>query len=101
MAPAVEVAPVSLTADGMVPSFIPFIISSGVYPPYARCLCLCLEFSHGLLLLLMRTDSVRLHFHPFVSRWQDDSLNLTFRFEIGGGGVVVSASSTGTDSGVQ
>ena len=50
MAPAVEVAPVSPTADGMVPSRIPFIISSGVYPPRARRLCLRLEFSHGLRL---------------------------------------------------
>ena len=50
LAPAVEIASVLLTADGMVPSRIPFIISSGVYPPRARRLCLRLEFSDGLRL---------------------------------------------------
>ena len=78
MAPTVEVVPVLLTVDGMVPSFIPFVILSGVHPPRVRSLCLYLEFSYVLRLLLILIHSVCLQFHPFVSRWQDGSLNLTF-----------------------
>ena len=43
--PAVEVAPVSLMADGMVPSSTPRLSCDGV-SPWARLLRFCFAFSH-------------------------------------------------------
>ena len=44
--PAVDLAPVSLIADGMVPSIMPYI-SSAFDRPFSRLLCFWCAFSQG------------------------------------------------------
>ncbi len=84
--PAVEVAPVSLTPDGMLPSSIPFFICSS--SRRARLLLFMLEFSCGRRVVAFWSccsscillSSRHCHAHPLVSQCFGASVNVTLCF---------------------
>lgn len=82
--PAVEVAPVSLMADGISPSNTACLTWSAVMPRDLRRL-FWVEFSWVLLLLPILLPKSRRHSALFLSVWSAGSLNLTrFRVIFGG-----------------
>ena len=82
--PAVDVAPVSLTADAMVPSMMPCLSCMFVIVVAFILLCrFCFAFSHGFLLFLIRHICWCRHYFPFVCLWLLDRVNLTVGF-VGG-----------------
>ena len=74
--PAVDLAPVSLILDGMVPSIMP-CISLAFEMPFSRLLCFWCAFSQGWHLSLILVASLRRHVLPYVYRCVFGRLKVT------------------------
>ena len=99
--PAVEMTPVSLIADGMVPSIMP-CISSSFERPFSRRLCFWCEFTHGRRLALILVASLWRHFFSSVYQCAVGRLKVTvFGFVLVFVGELWARYSTGLRSRVQ
>ena len=99
--PAVELAPVSLIADGMVPSITPCIIFAFERPFYCLLCFWCAFYQRWRLYLILIASSQR-HVLPSVYRCVIGRLKVTdFYFVLVFVGVVWARSSIGIRSGFQ